>query len=80
MARRKMQHGKCALCGAVGDLTFEHVPPQKAFNNLRTISLSWDEAMLLGPEAPVKGKIKQGGVGGYTLCSSCNNDTGAWYA
>ena len=80
MARRKLQHGKCALCGAVGELTFEHVPPQKAFNNLRTISLSWDEAMRLGPDAPTKGKINQGGVGGYTLCPSCNNGTGAWYA
>ncbi|MCX5748063.1 MAG: hypothetical protein NT062_36855 [Proteobacteria bacterium] len=80
MARRKMQHGTCRLCGNVGDLTFEHIPPQKAFNNLRTISLSWDQAMRLGPDEPVKGKVDQGGVGMYTLCPSCNNNTGGWYA
>lgn len=75
-----MQHGECALCGAIGDLTFEHVPPQKAFNNLRTIGLSWDEALRLGPDTPIKGKVHQGGVGGYTLCPACNNNTGSWYA
>jgi hypothetical protein len=80
VARRKMQRGKCALCGYVGDLTFEHIPPKKAFNDLRTISLSWDQAMQLGPDAPVKGKFQQGGIGAYTLCSTCNSNTGSWYA
>lgn len=80
MARRKMQHGECALCGAIGDSSFEHVPPQKAFNNLRTVGLSWDEGLRLGPDTVVKGKVLQGGVGGYTLCPGCNNNTGTWYA
>jgi len=80
MVRRKMQQGTCRLCGNDGDLTFEHIPPQKAFNNLRTISLSWDQAMRLGPDEPVKGKVEQGGVGMYTLCPRCNNGTGGWYA
>lgn len=26
-----------------------------------------------------RGKISQKGVGGYTLCPKCNNDTGGWY-
>lgn len=80
MARRKMEQGTCRLCGNVGDLTFEHVPPKKAFNNLRTISLSWEQALRLGPDAPVRGKVQQGGVGMYTLCPSCNNNSGSWYA
>lgn len=80
MARRKMQHGTCRLCGNVGDLSFEHVPPQKAFNNLRTIKLSWEQMMQLGPDEPVKGKYDQGGVGMYSLCPPCNNNTGHWYA
>jgi hypothetical protein len=80
MARRKMQRGICRLCGNEGDLTFEHVPPQKAFNNLRTISLSWEQMLRLGPDAPLTGKVTQGGVGMYTLCPKCNNNTGDWYA
>jgi hypothetical protein len=80
VARRKTQYGKCSLCGCEGDLTFEHVPPKKAFNDRRTISLSWDQAVRLGPDAPVKGKVQQGGVGGYTLCQPCNNNSGDWYA
>lgn len=80
MARRKMQHRRCALCGNVGDLTFEHIPPKKAFNNLRTLSLSCDQAMRLGGDDPVDGKVQQGGIGAYTLCPRCNNSTGRWYA
>lgn len=82
MSRRDAVEGSCAICGNVGPLTFEHLPPKKAFNNRRTISLSWDAAMRLGPDMPVKrdGRITQGGVGRYTLCSRCNNDTGSWYA
>jgi hypothetical protein len=75
-----MQQGTCSLCGNAGDLTFEHIPPKAAFNNLRTISLSWDQAMRLGPDAPVRGKIQQGGVGAYSLCPKCNNWTGKVYA
>jgi hypothetical protein len=80
VARRKMRYGKCSLCGLEGDLTFEHVPPKKAFNDRRTISLPFDQAIRLGPDAPVKGRVQQGGVGGHTLCQSCNSDTGRWYA
>lgn len=80
MARRKSVHGQCHLCGAVGPLTFEHVPPQKAFNNRRTIAVSLQETIALGPDAPVRGKTQQGGVGRHTLCERCNNQTGAWYA
>lgn len=80
MGRRKMQRGKCRLCGKVGDLSYEHVPPQKAFNDRRTIRLSWEQMMRLGPDEPVKGKYDQGGVGMYSLCPSCNNNTGDWYA
>jgi len=71
MARRRMQQGTCSLCGNIGDLTFEHIPPKAAFNNLRKIYLPWDQAMRLGPDAPVRGKIQQGGVGAYSLCPPC---------
>jgi hypothetical protein len=36
--------------------------------------------MDLGVEdTPTKGLIQQQGSGAYTLCSKCNNNTGAWY-
>lgn len=36
--------------------------------------------MQLGPNDPrPKGKIQQRGMGGYTLCKWCNNNTGGWY-
>ena len=79
MAKRVTQYGRCHLCGVHGPLTEEHVPPKKAFNNRRTIILSFNEALALGPETPDRGKIRQGGVRGYTLCAQCNNNTGSWY-
>jgi hypothetical protein len=80
MARHRSIQGICHLCGAVGPLTFEHVPPKKAFNNRRTIRLNFLETLALGPDAPIRGKTHQGGTGNHTLCHRCNNDTGAWYA
>ena len=60
-------------------LTFEHVPPKKAFNDRPTITISWQRALVLGPDAPTRGPKRQGGVGKHTLCQRCNNDTGRWY-
>lgn len=76
----KSKEGICCICGRVGPLSFEHVPPRAAFNNQPVIALSFDAALQLGPEGEAKGPIQQKGAGGYTLCSTCNNNTGAWYA
>lgn len=80
MSRKKKLHGKCHICSNVGELTFEHIPPKKAFNNKRTIQVKFEQMLTLGPDERVKGPIKQGGVGAYTLCGRCNNFTGKWYA
>ncbi len=70
----------CHICTQKTELTFEHVPPQAAFNNRRMITLNFEEAFNLGPgDSVTSGKISQKGSGGYTLCQKCNNDTGAWY-
>jgi hypothetical protein len=82
---RKKVFGKCHICGQEGKLSYEHVPPEKAFNNYRTkiykgiqliekddISMPWDFRSL-------KGDVLQRGIGNYTLCINCNNNTGAWY-
>jgi len=71
--------GLCALCGNMGKLTFEHVPPQCAFNNKMIYvqsheHLSDEKSLLFG-----KKKKSQKGFGKQSLCASCNNNTGNWY-
>jgi len=76
MSRKKVIIGKCRICGKDGKLSFEHVPPQKAFNEETVIEYtleSWVKKQV------VKGKKRQGGLGEYTLCEQCNSDTGSWY-
>jgi len=71
--------GTCHLCGTDSKLSFEHVPPKKAFNQHPVIVP--DIETLLGEDlfGNFRGKIQQRGVGGHTLCIPCNNDTGSWY-
>lgn len=74
-----LPEGICHICGDFGPLTFEHVPPRKAFNKspvfLRDVQEIWQHG-----RANVKGRIQQRGAGAHTLCAKCNNDTGDWYA
>lgn len=90
MGRRKREFGKCKICGHEGQLSFEHVPPEKAFNNQRyfyqlelnkLIELEDEYFDLTNDEIYKKGysKKRQGGIGFYSLCEKCNNDTGSWY-
>jgi hypothetical protein len=78
MGRKKLS-GICHICGKHGQLSFEHVPPEAAFNNRPIMVVPFDEAIKLGPRDVAKGRIQQQGAGGYTLCGKCNNDTGSWY-
>ena len=81
MARKKMT-GICHLCGANGALSFEHVPPAKAYNNYPQLGVSAEEAIELGlgelPTETRKRKFPRG-LGSHTLCECCNNVTGARY-
>lgn len=72
--------GKCALCGEFKQLSFEHVPPKSAFND-KPILVQGSE-QLTDQTSKLFGKKSKSnkGFGGYTLCNSCNNNTGAWYA
>jgi len=76
---KKMQSGECHICGDFGPLSFEHVPPQAAFNDRPLLAHAIDEILEKGSYQKNKGKICQRGAGSYTLCQRCNNDTGAWY-
>lgn len=78
MARKRI-FGKCHICGRECFLTFEHVPPRAAFNNRRVITVDFNQLIRLGPDEQIKGPEQQGGAGAYTLCNSCNNNTGSWY-
>lgn len=80
-----MKYGKCHLCGREGNLTFEHTPPRKAFNSDKAFILQgkrileFDDRLFPWQLPHSKGELKQGGIGGYTLCGKCNNNTGKWY-
>lgn len=71
--------GECHICGVVGPLSFEHTPPRGAFNNRTVVAATFDQVVSLGPEGTAKGTIEQKGMGAFTLCNKCNNDTGSWY-
>ena len=71
--------GTCRICGKFGKLTFEHVPPQSAFN---TNPVFFQKSVHLhDKKSPLYGKrIRSNqGAGGYYLCKSCNNLTGSYY-
>ncbi len=77
----------CHICGKYTELTFEHVPPKKAGNQTKVNEISGDiiiEAIANHKRLPwdlrgLKYKQKQKGMGRYTLCPPCNNNTGTWY-
>lgn len=76
--------GKCALCGQEGELTFEHIPPNAAFNNKPIRSVSGDQIINDKGRMPwdtsgLKYKHQQRGMGIYSLCNLCNRNTGRWY-
>lgn len=81
--RSPREIGRCRLCGCTTELTEEHVPPRRAFNDSQVLMYKLDRgASPSGGEArlaPV-GRPRQGGHRAYTLCAKCNNDTGSWYA
>jgi hypothetical protein len=79
MGHRKV-NGKCRICGVDGNLSFEHVPPKAAFNNAPAVGYKMDEYFRTnGDFASMRGEKNQRGVGAFTLCVRCNNNTGAWY-
>lgn len=90
MSRRKKVIGKCKICGIEAQLSYEHVPPESAFNNQKhfyeiefeKLANSADNFL----DIPLSdlhemrlAKKKQGGIGFYSLCNKCNNNTGSWY-
>lgn len=73
---RRSEDSHCRICGEVTHLSFEHVPPRAAYNNLRVLEYAVEDIIYRGDK---KTAIRQKGIGYNTLCNRCNNDTGAWY-
>lgn len=77
---RPKHSGNCRICGRDGPLSFEHIPPEAAFNDKAVVRATIEELERADLEyARVRGKIQQRGRGAYTLCSRCNSLTGHWY-
>src|SRR5512134_2855390 len=78
---KKMVPGTCHICGKYGNLSYEHVPPEAAFNNRRVLLASADEYWNRGVSQgqKVQGNVLKRGFGAHTLCERCNSITGSWY-
>lgn len=80
---KKHQFGKCALCRRECELTFEHIPPRAALNWKPVKNVSGEN--FIGTErkpwdiANLPYTNLQRGLGRYSLCNECNNNTGSWY-
>lgn len=75
-----MKDKPCALCGNIGKLTFEHIPPRCAFNN-KLIHVQKHEHLMDENNLLFGKKMRSHkGFGKQSLCASCNNSTGNWYA
>lgn len=80
--------GKCKICGKECELTYEHIPPKKAFNNYNRKGYFGDAVIeLVTSKERMPWETKglnytqmQKGVGLYSLCKECNNYTGSKYA
>lgn len=73
-----VKEGTCYICGQLGKLSREHMPPRKAFNDCKVILKKIDSERT---KAEVKWRLeqRQGGNFGFVLCEDCNNKTGSWY-
>jgi hypothetical protein len=72
--KQRQREGICRVCGQYEKLTYEHVPPESAFNNESIVFQTLQDAV----EGYSHSKFRQG-IGFYSLCGQCNNKTGAWY-
>ena len=72
---------RCRLCGQVGDLTKEHLPPKSSGNKERLHMLTFDDWLhdKLDANPEMNHKTEQVGVFGYTICRTCNTLTGINY-
>jgi len=75
--------GKCALCRKECELSFEHIPPRAAFNASPAKPVTGDKMMsderMPWDTSELRYTNQQQGMGKFSLCKDCNNNTGSWY-
>lgn len=73
--------GICTLCGVGAKLTFEHIPPESAFNIPGVEMFGFDEWRARDKEtgAMTGGRLQPRGTGRFALCETCNPALGRWY-
>jgi hypothetical protein len=71
--------GICCICSRQRKLTFEHIPPKKAFNSGGGRSTTLEQLIAQEEGHHVRYKRERKGFGRFSLCEDCNNNTGAWY-
>lgn len=77
---KEKHYGRCHICGKQVELTFEHIPPENALNSGRAKICNGIEMLKKYRGEKHQYRDSQRGMGDYTLCEQCNNNTGAWYA
>jgi hypothetical protein len=70
---KRGKHGRCNICGKVGKLSWDHVPPKRSVAPARTEILSVG-GMLKAKDKIGKAVVSQNGIKYRTLCECCNND------
>ena len=74
------RHGVCHLCGATGPLTFEHIPPQRVFNDRPAVChtlYGLEMGSRFSKPPPLKSQPR--GMGRHSLCERCNGWTARHY-
>lgn len=66
----------CHICLKSEDLTYEHVPPRKAYNQYNKL---WDKLQLKN-DISSRTFQARGGFKVHTLCKTCNNEVCSQYA
>jgi hypothetical protein len=72
--------GTCHICFKWRKLTYEHVPPKRAFNRFPGVTHSISAALNLKGTRPIGVPLRfNGGMGVRTLCENCNQFTARYY-
>lgn len=79
MAKRT-KIGACHVCMEEKKLTYEHVPPKRAYNNLPGVAHTLSTALSRTTNVPLGSVVRyHGGMGCRTLCRECNEFTAYHY-
>ena len=79
ITRRKKRYGRCRICLKFKELTKEHVPPERAFND-QAYYLHYVDEMDKADRIQWESREENtNGIYLFTLCSKCNNQTGYRY-